>query len=103
MPRLAESLEQLDLLLLTVATTRRVQQDGIRFHRLRYLDLTLGGQLVDFALGDDGRSAAENLQHFEAAVLDHQLECAAEQEVADQYARRIAPDEVCRALAAPHP
>jgi Mu transposase, C-terminal len=43
LPRLPESLEQLDLLLLTVATARRVHQDGIRFEGLRYLDLTLAG------------------------------------------------------------
>ena len=36
-----KSLEQLDLLLLTVAKTRRVQQDGIRFQGYRYLDTTL--------------------------------------------------------------
>jgi putative transposase len=41
LPRLPESLEQLDLLLLTVATPRVVQQDGIHFQGLRYLDLTL--------------------------------------------------------------
>lgn len=41
LPRLPDSSEQLDLLLLTVPTTRRVQQDGIRFHRRRYLDTTL--------------------------------------------------------------
>jgi putative transposase len=36
-----ESLEALDLLLLTVATPRKVHRDGIRCHGLRYLDLTL--------------------------------------------------------------
>ena len=36
-----ESLEQLDLLLLTVAKGRRVQQDGIHFQGQRYLDTTL--------------------------------------------------------------
>jgi len=41
LPRLPESPEQLDLLLLTVLTTRRVQQDGIHFQRHRYLDPTL--------------------------------------------------------------
>jgi len=41
LPRLPESAEQLDLLLLTVATTRTVRQDGIHCHGLRYLDLTL--------------------------------------------------------------
>jgi putative transposase len=41
LPRLPESLEQLDLLLLTVATSRKVRPDGIHFQGLRYLDLTL--------------------------------------------------------------
>ncbi len=41
LPRLPESPEQLDLLLLTVAKARRVHQDGIHFQGLRYLDLTL--------------------------------------------------------------
>jgi len=41
LPRLPESAEQLDLLLLTVAKARRVHQDGIHFQGLRYLDLTL--------------------------------------------------------------
>jgi putative transposase len=39
LPRMPVSLEQLDLLLLTVAKTRRVQQDGIRFEGYRYIDL----------------------------------------------------------------
>jgi len=38
-----DSLERLDLLLLTVAKTRRVQQDGIRFQGYRYIDPTLAG------------------------------------------------------------
>ena len=37
---------------------------------------------------------------MQAAVLDHQLERPAEQEIADQHAGRIAPDEVGGALAA---
>jgi putative transposase len=41
LPRLPESLEHLDLLLLTVATSRKVRPDGIHFQGLRYLDLTL--------------------------------------------------------------
>ncbi len=40
-PRMPASLEQLDLLLLTVAKTRRVQQDGIHFQSHRYMDITL--------------------------------------------------------------
>jgi putative transposase len=46
-PRMPESLEQLDLLLLTVAKTRRVQQDGIRFQGYRYLDPTLAGYVKE--------------------------------------------------------
>lgn len=42
-PRMPKSLEQLDLLLLTVSKTRRVQQDGIRFQGYRYIDPTLAG------------------------------------------------------------
>ncbi len=41
LPRMPESLEALDLLLLTVATPRKVHRDGIHCHGLRYLDLTL--------------------------------------------------------------
>jgi putative transposase len=36
-----ESLEQLDLLLLTVAKSRKVRPDGIHFQGFRYLELTL--------------------------------------------------------------
>lgn len=43
LPRMPQSLEQLDLLLLTVRKTRRVQQDGIRFEGYRYIDPTLAG------------------------------------------------------------
>jgi len=37
------SLEQLDLLLLTVVKPRQVQRDGIRFQALRYISTTLAG------------------------------------------------------------
>jgi putative transposase len=40
-PRLPETPEQLDLLLLTVAKPRRVHQDGIHFEVFRCLDITL--------------------------------------------------------------
>ena len=40
LPHMPESLEQLDLLLLTVAKSRQVHQDGIRFQALRYIDPT---------------------------------------------------------------
>jgi putative transposase len=47
LPRTPKSLEQLDLSLLTVAKTRRVQQDGIRFQGFRYMDLTLAGYVKE--------------------------------------------------------
>jgi putative transposase len=47
LPRTPKSLEQLDLLLLTVAKTRRVQQDGIRFQGYRYMDPTLAGYVKE--------------------------------------------------------
>lgn len=41
LPQMPERLEDLDLLLLTVAKTRVVHRDGIRFEGLRYMDITL--------------------------------------------------------------
>jgi len=41
LPRFPASLEQLDLLLLTVPKSRKVRQDGIHFQGFRYLDLTM--------------------------------------------------------------
>jgi putative transposase len=41
LPHLPDSLEQLDLLLLTVAKARKVHPDGIRFQGLRYIDPVL--------------------------------------------------------------
>jgi len=41
MPRMPESLDELNLLLLQVATPRKVLRDGIHLHGLRYLAITL--------------------------------------------------------------
>jgi putative transposase len=49
-PRMPASLEQLDLLLLTVAKTRRVQQDDIRFQGHRYIETTLAGYVKEDVL-----------------------------------------------------
>jgi putative transposase len=49
-PRMPGSLEQLDLLLLTVAKTRRVQQDGIRFQGQRYIDSNLAAYVKEEVL-----------------------------------------------------
>lgn len=60
LPHLPESLEQLDLLLLTIARTRRVQQDGIRFQGLRYMDLNLAAYVgEEVIIRYDPRGMAE--------------------------------------------
>jgi len=60
LPRLPERLEQLDLLLLTVASGRRVRPDGIRFQGLRYLDLTLAAYVGEpVTIRYDPRDLAE--------------------------------------------
>jgi len=60
LPQLPVSLEQLDLLLLTVAKPRRVQQDGVRFQSLRYIDPTLAAYVgEDVTIRYDPRDMAE--------------------------------------------
>jgi len=41
LPRMPDSLDDLDLLLMTVAKPRTVQRDGIHFQGLRYIDTTM--------------------------------------------------------------
>lgn len=50
LPRMPDSLEQLDLLLLTVAKGRKVQQDGIHFQGLRYMDPLLAAYVGETVL-----------------------------------------------------
>lgn len=60
LPQMPESLEQLDILLLTVAKRRRVQQDGIHFQGQRYLDTTLAAYVgEDVTIRYDPRDLAE--------------------------------------------
>jgi putative transposase len=55
-----KSLEQLDLLLLTVAKMRKVQADGVRFQGLRYIDPTLAAYVGEsVVLRYDPRDVAE--------------------------------------------
>ncbi|MER7418919.1 Mu transposase C-terminal domain-containing protein [Micromonospora peucetia] len=46
LPHLPASLEQLDLMLLTIAKPRKVHPDGIHLFGLRYLDTTVLGEYV---------------------------------------------------------
>jgi putative transposase len=50
LPQMPASLEQLDLLLLTVPKTRKVHPDGIQFMGLRYIDPTLAAYVGESVL-----------------------------------------------------
>src|SRR5512135_987886 len=60
LPQMPDSLERLDLLLLTVPKSRRVHQDGIRFMGMRYIDPTLAAYVgEEVVLRYDPRDMAE--------------------------------------------
>jgi putative transposase len=60
LPQMPESLEQLDLLLLTVAKPRKVRRDGLWFQGLRYMDPTLAAYVGESViLRYDPRDVAE--------------------------------------------
>jgi putative transposase len=60
LPQMPDSLEQLDVLLLTVAKPRTVRRDGIRFLGQRYLDPTLAAYVGEsVVLRYDPRDVAE--------------------------------------------
>ncbi len=60
LPQMPDSLEQLDLLLLTVAKPRKVRRDGIWFHGMRYMDTTLAAYVGESViLRYDPRDVAE--------------------------------------------
>lgn len=47
LPQMPQSLEQLDLLLLTIARSRKVRSDGIKFAGHRYIDPVLGAYVCE--------------------------------------------------------
>jgi len=60
LPQMPDSLERLDLLLLTVSKTRRVRPDGIHFCGMRYIDPTLAAYVGErVLLRYDPRDIAE--------------------------------------------
>jgi putative transposase len=60
LPRMPDSLEQLDLLLIQVAKARQVRVDGIHFHSLRYISTTLAAYVGEMVtLRFDPRDMAE--------------------------------------------
>lgn len=70
LPQMPDSLEQLDLLLLTVAKTRWVRRDGIHFQSLRYMDLALAAYIgEDVVIRYDPRDMAEVRVYHNNAFL----------------------------------
>ena len=59
-----------------------------------------GGELHDLAFGDHRGGLRQDVERVERADLDHHPEGLAEQEVADQHARLVAPDHAGGELAA---
>ncbi len=59
-----------------------------------------GAELHHLALGDDRGGVRQNVERVHRADLDHHLEGLAEQEIADQDARLVAPHHARRRLAA---
>ena len=60
LPQMPESIEKLDLLLLTIRETRRIQRDGIKFQSLRYTDPLLANYIgEDISIRYDPRDMAE--------------------------------------------
>jgi putative transposase len=70
LPRLPESRSELDLLLLTVAKSRRVQNDGIKFEGFRYMDSALAGYVGEsVVVRYDPRDMAEISVFYQNAFV----------------------------------
>jgi putative transposase len=91
LPQMPESLQQLDLMLLTVATTRRIRRDGIQFQNLRYMDVTLAPFVgEDVVIRYDPRDMAEIYVYYGEEFLCRAV-C---QDIAD---RTVSLQEIIRA------
>jgi len=65
LPHMPDSLENLDLLLVMVAKSRRVRRDGIHFQGLRYMDTTLAAYVGEpVTIRYDPRDVAEKFGYF---------------------------------------
>ncbi len=72
LPRMPESIERLDLLLLTVAKARKVHPDGIRFGGHRYIDTTLAAYVgEDVTIRYDPRDVGEVRVFYQGSFLCH--------------------------------
>ena len=81
LPQLPESLEQLDVLLLTVARSRKVHRDGIHFQNFLYTEPTLAAYVgEEVTIRYDPRDLAEIRIYYKSSFLCRAV-C---QELADQ-------------------
>lgn len=70
LPRMPESVEELDLLLLTVSKPRRIRKDGIHFQGFRYMSLTLAAYVgEDVVIRYDPRDMAEIRVYHKSSFL----------------------------------
>ena len=100
LPQLPESIEELDLLLLTIKQKRRIHRDGIRFQGLRYINPLLANYVgEDVAIRYDPRDMAEIRIYYQSRFLCRAIcpELASEtvtlkEIAAARYARRKALD-----------
>ncbi len=69
-PRMPDSQEQLDILLLTVTKPRTVHRDGIRFQGFRYFDINLAGYVgEEVTIRYDPRDLAQILVYADNALV----------------------------------
>ena len=78
LPRMPESLEQVDLLLIQVAKSRRVHRDGIHFQGLRYISPTLAAYVGEsvtlrFDPGDMGEIRVFHEEGFLCRAISAEL------------------------------
>ena len=78
LPQLPESVVKLDLLLLTIKDTRRIQRDGIKFGGLRYTDSLLANYIgEDVSIRYDPRDMTEirvyHQNKFLLTILKHSM------------------------------
>ena len=70
LPQLPESIEELDLLLLTIEQSRRIHRDGIRFQGLRYIDPLLANYVGEYvSIRYDPRDMAEIRVYYQSRFL----------------------------------
>ena len=80
---------------------RRLGHDHLHVGVLGGRGILRDGELQHLALGDHAGGVRQDAQRFERGRLHHHLEGLAQQVVAHQHARLVAPDDACGLLAAP--